>query len=246
MPSDRILVLAGTTEARALANALVTEGHDLVTSFAGVTREPLLPKGRIHIGGFGGVQGLVDFMRAEAIAHVIDATHPFAAQMSAHAATACVQMSVPLLRLERPAWRMEKGDAWLSAANMEEAVARIPGGSRVLVTTGRKGLASLLTRQDLSGAIRTIEPPAVALPATWQLLLDRPPHAVAAELDLITRERITCLLSKNAGGETTSAKLAAARQSGITVVMIERPAKPPCPTVPTVDEALLGIRRQAG
>ncbi len=246
MPHERVLILAGTAEARALANALVALGLDVISSFAGVTQEPLLPVGEIHRGGFGGHEGLAAFMRDKGITRVVDATHPFAAQMSAHAHAACGGFSVPLLRLERPAWEAQAGDSWLVVASMAEAVERIPTGARLLVTTGRKGLQPVVSRPDLSGVIRTIEPPAEDMPQGWSVLLDRPPHDLQSELDLLGRERITCLLSKNAGGDSTVAKLDAARQIGLAVVMIGRPFKPPCPTVSSVAEALLGITGQAG
>ena len=246
MPGERILILAGTSEARSLANALVALGVDVISSFAGVTQEPILPAGRIHRGGFGGVPGLADFLRAEGINRVVDATHPFAAQMSAHAHAACAQLGLPLVRLERPAWVAGPGDRWIDAASPGEAVARISPGARVLVTTGRKGLQGLMARPDLSGIIRTIEPPDETLPERWSVLLDRPPHDFTSERALMERERIGCLLTKNAGGESTSAKRAAARALGISVVMVARPAKPPCATVASVSEALLGITGKAG
>lgn len=166
----------------------------------------MLPAGRIHRGGFGGVPGLADFLRAEGISRVVDATHPFAAQMSAHAHAACVQLGLPLVRLERPAWVAGPGDRWIDAASLEEAVERIPPGARSLVTTGRKGLQGLIARPDLSGIIRTIEPPDEALPEGWSVLLDRPPHDFTSEHALMERERIGCLLTKNAGGDSASAK----------------------------------------
>lgn len=246
MPPERILILAGTAEARNLANALVALGRDVISSFAGVTQEPLLPVGRIHRGGFGGVEGLAGFIRAEAVTRVVDATHPFAAQMSAHAHAACSALQVPLLRLERPAWQAQAGDNWTDVARMAEAVETIASGARVLVTTGRKGLLPLVMRPDLSGVIRTIEAVADPLPEGWTQVLDRPPHDLASELALMRRERITCLLSKNAGGASTVAKLEAARELSIPVIMITRPAKPACPTVASVAEALLGITGKAG
>lgn len=246
MPPERILILAGTAEARALANALVALGLDVISSFAGVTQEPLLPVGGIHRGGFGGAEGLAAFIRDNGVTRVVDATHPFAAQMSAHAHAACSQLRLPLLRLERPAWSAAPGDQWTDVASLPDAVERIPSGARVLVTTGRKGLHGLITRSGLSGVIRTIEPVSEDLPRGWSQLLDRPPHNLESESDLLRRERITCLLSKNAGGPSTAAKVEAARQLGLPVVMIARPHKPPCPTVSSVAEALLGITGQAG
>ncbi len=246
MAAERVLVLAGTTEARDLANALVAVGVDVISSFAGVTQEPLLPVGRIVRGGFGGADGLVAFLRQERVKQVVDATHPFAAQMSSHAHAACASAGVALLRLERAPWAAQESDRWIHANDMAGAAARVPHGARVLVTTGRKGLQQLFARGDLSGVVRTIEPPDGALPAQWSLLQDRPPHALADELQLLQREGITCVMSKNAGGTATMAKVLAARQLGLPLVMISRPFKPPCTTVASVAEALLGITGRAG
>ncbi len=229
-----------------LANALVDQGRAVVTSFAGVTRKPLLPKGEIHVGGFGGVEGLAQYLRSQSITHVVDATHPFAAQMSAHAHTACESAGLPLMRLERPAWTLVPGDTWIEALNMAEAARHVPSQACVLLTTGRKALDHFLARADLSGVIRTIEAPDRVLPARWHLLQDRPPHALEGEMSLMRRSNITCLVSKNAGGPTTIAKIHAARSLGIPVVMITRPAKPPGIIHATVAEALLGIMGRAG
>jgi precorrin-6A/cobalt-precorrin-6A reductase len=245
-PVDRILVLAGTAEARDLANALVALGRDVTSSFAGVTQEPLLPVGQIHRGGFGGSDGLRSFLHAEQISLVVDATHPFAAQMSAQAHAACLAGNIRLLRLERPQWQAQDGDQWISATDMADAVTRIPQESHVLVTTGRKGLAGLFARDDLTGLVRSIEKPAEALPPGWSLLLDRPPYKVESEQRLMEVEGISCLLTKNAGGNSTVAKLSAARALRLPVVMIARPFKPACQTCSTVAEALLGIIPKAG
>lgn len=245
-PADRILILAGTSEARGLANALVALGRDVVSSFAGVTQEPLLPEGAIHRGGFGGSAGLRDFLRSEAISLVVDATHPFAAQMSAQAHAACAEEGVRLLRLARPEWQAEEGDCWIMAQDMADAVSRIPPESHVLVTTGRKGLSGLFARRDLTGLVRTIEKPLEDLPPGWALLLDRPPYTVSSEQRLMEVEGISCLLTKNAGGSSTVAKLTAARALRLPVVMIARPHKPPCESFATVAEALLGITPKAG
>jgi len=246
MPHDRILVLAGTTEARDLATALVEQGRDVVSSFAGVTTSPLLPPGEIQLGGFGGVEGLLAFIKSRNITRIIDATHPFAAQMSEHAFVASQDLHVPLLRLERPAWQPQPGDNWITARSMVESAQSVPPLARVFITTGRKSLQQFFARADLTGMIRTIEPPATPLPPHWKLVLDRPPHSLAGEMALMRRESITCLVSKNAGGDATSAKLAAARALDLPVVMVARPGKPICKTVTTVKEAMLGISQRAG
>lgn len=241
-----VLILGGTAYARIIADALVEQGHDVVTSLAGVTRAPLLAKGRLRTGGFGGVAGLVDYIGSENIRMLIDATHPFAAIMSAHAVAAAAQTGVPLLRLERPAWQPRAGDRWISVNSMEEAAHVLPAGARVLVTTGRKGLTHVFARQDVAGVIRSIEPPDEALPAAWRLLLDRPPHTLASEMALLGAEHITHVLSKNAGGDATRAKLDAAREMAIPVVMIDRPQKPKAACFGSVDELLSAVGKDLG
>jgi precorrin-6A/cobalt-precorrin-6A reductase len=244
--NDRILILAGTSDARLLANALAARGYDVTSSFAGVTAAPLLPMGQIHRGGFGGAEGFANFLSGGTFTRVVDATHSFAAQMSAHAHAACAALALPLSRLERPAWQPQPGDHWISVSNLAEAATYLAPGARVLLTTGHKGLDGFFVRADLTGLVRVIEEPSIAIPAGWILLRDRPPHSLENELDLFRREAVTALVSKNAGGDTTSAKLAAARQLGLPVIMVERPPKPPCPSFPDVAAALLGITGQAG
>jgi precorrin-6A/cobalt-precorrin-6A reductase len=237
MQHRRFLILAGTSEARALAERLVEAGQNVVSSFAGVTRAPLLPQGEIHIGGFGGIEGLAEFLKRDHSTHVIDATHPFAAQMSTHAVAACKCLGLPLLRLERRPWAVLQGEDRLDVASMREAAAACPDGARVMLTTGHKGLEPFLVRDGLSGIIRTIEPVDFALPERWRLLLDRPPYHVPGETALMSDHRITHLVTKNAGAAATEAKLHAAVKRGVQVVMIARPIKPPCPSAETLDEA---------
>jgi precorrin-6A/cobalt-precorrin-6A reductase len=230
----RILILGGTAEARDIASAALATGHSVVSSMAGVTSKPILPSGEMRVGGFGGADGLRDYIQSAHIDLVVDATHPFAAQISKNAAKATQN----LIRFERPAWETEHGDHWISAQSLSHAASLLPANVRVFLTTGRKELATFIQRDDLSGVIRTIEPPADILPSSWTVLFDRPPHDLAAELALFKREAFTHLVTKNAGGNATFAKLEAARALGLPVVMIQRPVKPPCPTFSTV-EALI-------
>ena len=246
MPHSRILILAGTGEARELANALHAKGVDVVTSFAGVTKDPLLPAGEIHVGGFGGTTGFVEYLAKSKFTSVVDATHPFAAQMSRQAHEACLQLHMPLLRLERPAWNPQTGDRWQHVTSIQEAADILPTDARVLLTTGHRGLEAFLDRADLSGVIRTIEPPKTALPPHWTLLLDRPPHRLDDEMRLLESAHITHLVCKNAGGAATAAKLEAARNAGVAVVIIARPEKPKCHVISSVAEALLGIMGKPG
>jgi len=238
MPGERILILGGTVEARDLANRLTDAGHGVVTSLAGVTQVPQLPKGEVRRGGFGGSEGLAAYLRPGGFSTVVDATHPFAVQISRHAAAAAKACGLPLYRLERPAWVAEAGDQWIGVASIAAAVAALPEGARVFLTIGRKEVAPFLARVDLRGLIRTIESPTVVLPPQWRLILVRPPFAVAGEMELLTQNRITYLVSKNAGGEETRAKLLAAREIKIPVVMIARPQKPAAIILSSVGEAL--------
>jgi precorrin-6A/cobalt-precorrin-6A reductase len=234
----KLLILGGTGEARALANALVERGHDVVSSLAGRTREPLLPKGEVRVGGFGGVPGLVLYLKAQGFDWLVDATHPYAAEMSAHAVAAAAATGVKLLRLMRPAWRTPAKAPWVHVRDMDEAAQALPAGARVLVTSGHADLATLIARNDCSFLVRLIEAPAAPLPGHAQLLIDRPPYTLAGETALLAEAGITHLVSKNSGGAQTAAKLEAARQLQVRVVMIERPDYPPAAEVASVAEAL--------
>jgi len=237
MRREPILILGGTGDARRLAERLVAEGLRVITSLAGVTTEPVLPPGEVRRGGFGGVEGLAAYLVREDIGTVIDATHPFAAQMSRQAYTACLQCNVPLYRLERPAWTPQPGDRWIEVASAEAAALALPTGARALVTIGRKEIHPFFARTDIGGVARMIEPPAEPLPPGWEVVLQRPPFTVDAEIGLIRAEGITHLVTKNAGGRETEAKLIAAHQLAIQVIMIARPAKPE--TLCAAEESML-------
>ena len=226
MRGKRILILGGTGEALQLAERLVADGYDVTTSLAGVTQKPVTPHGRLRRGGFGGSEGLSAFLETERIAALIDATHPYAVLISQNAAEASRRSGVPVLRLERPAWTPAPQDRWIDVDSVAAAVTALPSRSRAFVTVGRKDIASFFAREDISGVARMIEQPQVAVPPAWALLLARPPFTCGAEKALMTREHITHLVSKNAGGEQTEAKLDAARELGLPVIMIRRPCKP--------------------
>ncbi|MEP7172414.1 MAG: cobalt-precorrin-6A reductase [Aestuariivirga sp.] len=229
MPNKRILVLGGTSDANALAKELLKSGFDVMTSLAGETENPVLPEGEVRVGGFGGEEGLYDYLKAERFTALADATHPFAAQISQHGFNAAERAGIPYLRLERAAWTPLPADNWISVPNTEAAVAVLPKAARVLLTIGRKEIAAFLARDDLSGVARMIEKPPFELPPSWALVLARPPFSVEAERGLLAFHKITHLVTKNAGGKLTVAKLMAARAQRIPVVMIERPQKPPAP-----------------
>lgn len=241
MPGDRILILGGTRDAREIATALVAAGRNVVTSLAGVTQQPLLPAGEVRIGGFGGVAGLKSYLESGQIALVIDATHPFAARMSAQAFEACCDTGILLLRFERMAWSAQPGDDWVTVASAAEAAAALPAGARVLLTTGRKDLEPFFSRADISGIARMIEEPPSDPPAGWRVLRERPPFTQAGEDALMAANGITHLVTKNAGGGATEAKLEAARKWRIPVVMIARPAKPDVPSFAALDNLMVVV-----
>ena len=240
----RVLLLGGTGEARALA-ARLHPGTDIVSSLAGRVPDPALPAGPVRIGGFGGVAGLRQWLRDNGITAVVDATHPFAATMSAHAARACADLELPHLVLARPAW--DPGDAILVASDAEAAdVVSRQGYARVFLTTGRSGVAPFAD-SDAWFLIRVVTPPEVdALPRNHEVLLSRGPYGYDDEYKLLRDNTIDALVTKNSGGRLTEAKLAAADALGVAVVMIDRPPLPPgVRTVSTVDEAVdwvAGIR----
>jgi precorrin-6A/cobalt-precorrin-6A reductase len=240
MPS-KILILGGTAEARDIATQLINSGHDVTSSLAGVTSKPLLPEGKVRVGGFGGAEGLRAYLKQEAIDVLVDATHPYAAIISRNASEAVRGSNIALMRFERAAWTMVKGDNWISVESLGEAATLLPDGARVFITTGRKELAPFLERSGVSGVIRTVEPPENTMPPTWRVILDRPPHCVERELTLLQQESFSHIISKNAGGTATRAKLEAARELGLPVVMVQRPFKPACETftdVPSLTKRL--------
>ena len=242
MQLERILILGGTGLAREAANTLVLRVTNVVTSLAGVTRTPHLPHGEVRVGGFGGVDGLVAYLRDAKVDLLIDATHPFAAQMSAHAHAACTRAGVKLIRFEAPAWEQQKKDDWRTAGSVAEVVEALPKNANVAVTVGRKEIGAFFARADLSGIARMIEPPDVATPMQWQVLLERPPFTLELEVDLLRSSESEFLVCKNAGGPRV-AKLDAAAALGLPVMMIRRPYKPVVATVATIAELLgtLGI-----
>jgi precorrin-6A/cobalt-precorrin-6A reductase len=242
-----ILVLGGTGEARELADALDEDGVAVLSSLAGRVSNPRLPRGEVRVGGFGGPAAFADWLREHRITAVIDATHPFAARISASAAQACPAAGVPVLRLERPGWAERPGDQWRWVPDLADASAAIPSlGRRVLLTTGRQGLAAFAGVTEAWFVIRCVEPPNPPLPAGHELLLDRGPYTLAGELQLIDRHAIDLVVTKDSGGGLTEAKLDAARERRLPVIVVRRPARPALGTVHTVADALTWTRDHAG
>lgn len=237
----RILILGGTEEARLLADALVGLGHDVITSYAGKTSEPNLPQGEIRVGGFGGMRGLSDYILNNGVQRLVDATHPYALQMATNAVEASQFTRVPLVRLIRPEWKEPQYAFWHHVANAADAAAGLPAGARVLLTVGHTGLDVFLARSDCSFVVRSIEAPERALPVNAQSLIARPPFFVGAETELMQFEGITHLITKNSGGVQTEAKLKAAQQLRLAVVMIARPKLPEAHEAPTVGRAIAAL-----
>lgn len=245
----RLLVLGGTSEAAALADALARRaGIFAIVSLAGRTPHPApspLPR---RIGGFGGADGLRAWLKAERIAAVVDATHPFAAQMSRHAAEACGETGIPLLAFRRPPWRRRMGDEWIEVDTTEKAVRALGvEPRRVFLTLGRSQLAAFAAAPWHHYLVRAIGAPSDidALPL-HRLLLSQGPFRRADEQALMREEGVEILVSKNSGGEATYAKVEAARHLGLPVVMIRRPAKPAVAQAARLDEALAWIEAHRG
>jgi precorrin-6A/cobalt-precorrin-6A reductase len=245
----RVLLLGGTGEAAQLAaHAAALPGLEVITSFAGRLRHPATPAGRVRMGGFGGTAGLIHYIRAHQIDLLIDATHPFAAQMSQHAAAAALACGVPHLMLVRPAWDPVAGDRWLSVDSMAAAVEMLPAvARRVFLTIGRQELAVFAALQDLWFLMRMIDPPVPDTPVPpGTLVLARGPFAVADERQLLQTYALEAIVTKNSGGDATYAKIIAARALGLPVVMIQRRPLPTGDQVAEVPQAMDWLIRHLG
>ncbi|KJY35681.1 cobalt-precorrin-6A reductase [Streptomyces sp. NRRL S-495] len=249
-----LLILGGTTEARALAAALATAlsttlstalagrpGLRVTSSLAGRVARPRLPAGEVRIGGFGGADGLADWLRAERVDAVVDATHPFAAVMSGNAAAA-----VPLLALRRPGWAAVPGDDWHRVPSLDAAAALLPAlGRRVLLTSGRQGIGAFAHLDGLHFVARSVDPPEPPLPAALDVLLDRGPFTLDGERAVLREHRIDVVVTKDSGGAATAPKLTAARELGLPVVLVDRPPLPAgVPVAASVPEVLERLAEQ--
>lgn len=243
MPRN-ILILGGTTEANALARELA-RWPDLrvISSLAGRTGNPRWPEGEVRIGGFGGAEGLAAYLRDKSIDAVVDCTHPFAARMGWNAAQGCTAANVPLLRLERPAWVRQVGDLWDEVADWNQAATLVGAQARrVLMAIGRQELEPFAPLGHVWFLIRTVDAPdSIPAFASAEILLARGPFTFEAECQLLTAHRIDTIICKNSGGPT-DAKLTAARELGLRVVIKSRPPRPDTPKAADVSQALDWLR----
>lgn len=237
----RVLILGGTAEARELARLLHQDPRFAVTSsLAGRVANPRLPVGETRIGGFGGPSGLAAFLADGGFDALVDATHPFAATISRNAAVAAATAAIPLIALVRPEWVPGEGDAWTRVPTVAAAARTLArrNGGRAMLTTGRQDVHEFAALEDWWFLIRVVDAPSGELPQRHVLLRDRGPYTLDSERALLRENAIDVLVTKNSGGDLVSAKLSAARELGVGVVMVDRPERPAgVSAVPTAGEA---------
>jgi precorrin-6A/cobalt-precorrin-6A reductase len=245
IPMKRLLILGGTGDAaRLIDQAAQLPGVEVIASLAGRTPQPNLPTVPFRLGGFGGVAGLTAYLQAENIDLLIDATHPFAAQISWNAAAAAEQVGILRLRVDRPQWEPEAADRWLSVPDYAAAADCLPNlADRVFLTIGRQELGAFAGVTGVWFLMRMITPPEGLIPE-GDLLLRQGPFTVADEITLLRSYQIGAIVSKNSGGAATYAKIVAARELGLPVVMIPRSAMPPGTVVASVQAAVEWLQRQ--
>jgi len=243
----RALILGGTGNANELAAALVRANIDAIYSYAGRTQIPLPHALPTRVGGFGGAEGLADFIREAGITHVVDATHPFAVDMSRNAAVACAATGVPLLALERAPWAKTRGDRWIEVEDIAAAVAALPDArARVFLAIGRQHIAPFARKPQHAYTLRFVDAPDGALPLPdAEVIVSRGPFTCEGDLALMRERGIEWLVARNAGGDGARAKIDAARELGVPVIMIARPQLADRPRVESIDEALAWLGHDA-
>ncbi|WP_299419240.1 cobalt-precorrin-6A reductase [uncultured Shimia sp.] len=238
--APKLLLLGGTTEASLLARTLAAHGVEAVFSYAGRVASPKAQPLPTRVGGFGGVAGLVQYLQEHNITHVVDATHPFAAQMSWNAFEACRQVGTDLVALTRPAWQAQAGDHWRHVADIDGAVDALAGeAKRVLLALGKLNVPAFAAQPQHHFVLRLVDQPEVTpeLPH-HTVVVARGPFDVAGDRALMREHGIEVVVCKNAGGVGAEAKLTAARDLGLPVIMIDRPALPPRDDVATAEAVL--------
>ena len=235
-----ILILGGTTEASALAVKLADLGETAVLSYAGRVEDPKPQPVETRVGGFGGVAGLTEYIRVNNVTHLVDATHPFAAQMSGNAILAAQGTGTPLIALSRAPWQPVPGDDWHLVPDVPAVVAALNGQARrIFLALGRMHLAAFAEQAQHHYILRLVDPPAEVPPLPHHtVIVARGPFDLAGDTALLKTHRVELVVARNAGGKGASAKLAAARALGLPVLMIDRPLLPPRPEVQTVAQVI--------
>ncbi|WP_142850547.1 cobalt-precorrin-6A reductase [Telmatospirillum sp. J64-1] len=246
-----LLILGGTTEGAELARVLHRQYAGrlrIVSSLAGRVERPGPLPGEVRIGGFGGPVGLAQYMRENGITMLVDATHPFATAISAHARQACDILRLPRLTLERPAWQRQPGDIWVEVDDMEEAARLLPRiGQRAFLTVGTGEIEPFAKSEGVWFLVRLIAPPKTPLPLEdYQVTLGRGPFSIDDERSLLSSWQIDCVVTKASGGFATYGKIIAARELRLPVLMIRRPDPEPGERVSSIDGALGWVRQMAG
>lgn len=245
----RALILGGTSDASLLAAEIARARLDAIYSYGGRTRAPADQPLPTRIGGFGGVSGLAEYVRREGITHVIDATHPFAAEMSRNAVEACAETGTALIALERAPWAKAPGDIWIEVAHVDTAAAALPeAAARVFLAIGRQHIAPFASKPQHAYTLRFVDPPEAALPFAADVIVSRGPFTLDGELDMMRTRGINWIVARNSGGDGARAKIDAARMLGLPVVMISRPELPERLRVESVTEVMqwLGHRTCLG
>jgi len=232
MPAKKLLILGGTGEAVELAHLVceyLGDRLETIVSYSGITgHQPDLPCEK-RVGGFGGTAGLGAYLQEEQIDYIVDATHPFAEQMSQHAYMAAHNLGVPIMALKRLPWRPKSSDHWLEVDTMDQAVDMVADMKAcTFITTGIKDLHRFDGLEDVPLVVRLVNEPKEDLPlSNYTCVIGRPPFSVEDEQKLIIDHKIKILVTKNSGGDQTKAKLEAARLEKISVIMINRPPAEP-------------------
>jgi len=236
----RALILGGTSDANRLATAAAAAGLDAIYSYAGRTQVPVSQPLPTRTGGFGGADGLADVILQEGITHLIDATHPFAAEISCNAVAASAATNTPLIALERPPWTRTQGDNWIEVADIASAVAALPDDPKcVFLAIGRQHVAPFAAKPQHAYTLRFIDAAEGPLPLpNADLIVSRGPFSYRDELEMMRARRIEWLVSRNSGGAGARAKIDAARELGLPVVMIMRPELPDRPRTESIEEVL--------
>jgi precorrin-6A/cobalt-precorrin-6A reductase len=221
--TEKILILGGTQEAVQLADRLIEAGHEVTLSLAGRTAEPLQTKAELRTGGFGGPEGLAEFLQENGYTRLVDATHPFAYRISENANQAAERTFIPFERLDRPPWGKRLGDNWTEFDSLEEARDALPAGARVFLALGSQHIAIFATREDIHFIVRMIDPPKTPLTLpSYEIVVSRPGITPESESDLFSQHQVTHLVCRNSGGERGYAKIEAARRLHLPVYMINR------------------------